>query len=252
MYDTDRATLLPRLLADARLNAEGARTAPSVVPSSLLPPAIGGDATVVPPPEVSRHPLESALRARNAAREFDADALSLAEVSALLYAADDMDSRGWQDERAAGLGLEILCVAWRVTGLGTALHSYDPANGVLHRIAPVPTGAAAEDLVLQREFASAPVILTFVGPLAAGLARHGSHGHRMLLLRAGAAAHAAWIAALRLGLVGSVFAGLLPHVLRERAAVDGYLRAPLFALAVGRPPVVGARPTPQEMKGGET
>ena len=68
----------------------------------------------------------------------------------------------------------------------------------LCRVANLPDGRDAEELVMQREFADAPALLVITGNLAAALARHGSHGHRLLLTRAGAAGHAAWLAALRL------------------------------------------------------
>jgi hypothetical protein len=115
---------------------------------------------------------------------------------------------------------------------------------VLERVAELPTGVGAEDLVLQKEFAAAPVLCTVTGNLAAAQARHGGYGHRQLLVRAGAAAHAAWLAALRLDLVGTVFAGLLPQVLRDRAGADGYRRAPLFAFAAGRRPYTPEGGTP--------
>jgi nitroreductase len=57
----------------------------------------------------------------------------------------------------------------------------------------------------------------------------------LLLARAGAAAHAAWLAALGMGLDGTVFAGLLPAAVRELAGTDGYTSAPLFAFSLGWP-----------------
>jgi hypothetical protein len=175
------------------------------------------------------------LPERTSIRDYAGTELPGADVSAIFAAADLMDARGWPEERAAGVDLELYCAAWRVSGVDVGLYRYAPQQSGLIRVASLPEGPEAEDLVLQREFAHAAALLVITGNLAGALARHGSHGHRLLLSRAGAAGHAASLAALRLHLVGSVFAGLLPHVLRERAGADGYHRAALFAFAVGHP-----------------
>lgn len=232
----DRLRLLDRLLADTLLDAESAARPPGPVPAHLRRAPEVGPLTRLPAPASPRARLADVLPGRSSAHDYAPTALSGAQVSAVFAAADRMDARGWAAERAAGVDLELYCAAWRVSGVDTALYRYLPQRSALCRVASLPDGPQAEELVLQREFAQAPALLVITGNLAAALTRHGSHGHRLLLTRAGAAGHAAWLAALRLDLVGTVFAGLLPHVLRERAGADGYHRAALFAFAVGHPP----------------
>lgn len=231
----DRLWLLGRLLTDTRLDAEAAGGPRTPVPAELHRATDDGPLTALPAPSAPRAALDDALLERTSVRDYAGTPLSGPDLSAILAAADRMDAAGWPGERAAGVDLELYCAAWRVTGVDTGLYRYLPAQSALCRVASLPDGPEAEELVMQREFAQAAAVLVITGNLAAALARHGSHGHRLLLTRAGAAGHAAWLTAVRLDLVGTVFAGLLPHVLRERAGADGYHRAALFAFAAGNP-----------------
>ncbi|HEY0531945.1 MAG TPA: nitroreductase family protein [Actinoplanes sp.] len=235
-------SVLGRLMIDTRLDAEAAARPPAPVPARLRRAPDQGPLTTLPAPAAPRAALHDVLPERTAVREYAGTPVSGADLSALFAAADRMDARGWPAERAAGVDLELYCAAWRVTGVDTGLYRYRPQRSELCRVASLPDGPEAEELVMQQEFAQAAALLVITGNLAAALARHGSHGHRLLLSRAGAAGHAAWLAALRLGLAGTVFAGLLPNVLRERAGADGYHRAALFAFAAGHPiPSLGPR-----------
>jgi hypothetical protein len=231
----DRLRLLERLLTDTRLDAEAASRPPAPIPPALRRAPRDGPLTALPAPAAPRASLNDVLPERTSVRDYAATPLSGAELSAILTAANRMDDDGWPADRAAGVDLELYCAAWRVTGVEAGLYRYLPQRSALCRLARLPEGPQAEELVLQRDFAHAAALLIIAGNLAAALARHGDHGHRLLLCRAGAAGHAGSLTALRLGLVGTVFAGLLPHVLWERAAADGYHRAALFAFAAGHP-----------------
>ncbi|MFI1994123.1 nitroreductase family protein [Actinoplanes sp. NPDC020271] len=233
--DQDRYRLLGDLMIDSRLDADAVRRPLAPVPAYLMPAPDQGPIVELPAPAAPRATLDDVLPGRVAVRDYAPGPITAAEVSAILAAAETMDAQSWPGERAGGVGLEFFCAAWRVTGVDTGLYRYLPGRDALRRVASLPTGPAAAELVIQTEFADAAALLVVTGNLAASLDRHGSHGHRLLLSRAGAAGHAAWLAALRLRLAGTVFAGLLPHVLRERAGADGYHRAPLLAFAVAHP-----------------
>jgi nitroreductase len=227
----DRNSLFVSLLADTHLDAEALRTPPEPVVTPGWPRP-GDGAVQLPVPAPARESLEESLRRRTAIRAYTDQPVALAQLAAILTGAEYQDRRNWASERAAGVELRLVCASWRVSGLDTGLYGFD--SRALVRLADLPTGTDAEDIVLQREFASAPALVLVLGNLAAALRRHGSHGHRLLLNRAGAAAHAAWLAALSLGLDGTVFAGLLPGAVRELLGADGYTSAPLFAFSVGR------------------
>lgn len=178
-------------------------------------------------------PIEEVLRRRLSIRYYDPSPISQACLAAVLGAADQADSDLWPGEHRAS-PLELLVAAWRVQGLETGLYRYRAPHG-LARAGSLPPADEARELVLQLEYSAAPALVLVVGDLRSMLRRHGSHGHRLLLVRGGAAAHSGWLAAIGAGLDGSVFAGFLPVALRELAGLDGYTRMQVFALAIGPP-----------------
>lgn len=188
--------------------------------------------------------IDDVLRERASIRHYAPSAIASGELAAVLLAAASLDATLYPGETAAGLGLELLVAAWRVDGVAPALYLSVDGGGALEPVAALPTGERAQELVLQREFADAPALVVVLGDLAAAEERHGPHGHRLLLQRAGAAGHAGWLAAIAHGMHGTVFAGLLPDKLRALAGVDGSRRAQLLALSFGHPlvtkPVVQA------------
>lgn len=195
-----------------------------------------GSRTPLPEPESDElRPWSDVLSARTSLRYFEDRPISTADVAAVLHAAVCGDRAAYPAEVEAGLGLQLLAATRAVDGIAPALHVLVPDGRALQRIADLPQGDAAADLVLQREFADAALTVLVIGDLEAACARHGDHGHRSLLIRAGAAAHAVWLTAIARGLGGSVFAGALPGALRELAAADGARRLQLFACAVGHP-----------------
>jgi len=222
LADRDRLELTGELVVASRLGASDLRK-----PAGLGAAAVAPRAALPEPGDPGA--LDALLRRRTSVRTWARTPLAQEEVRTVVRAAGDADARLWPGEAAAGQGLELLLVAWRVAGLAPGLY----AGLGLERAGELPTGPAAQELVLQVEYAEAPALVLVLGDLAAAEARHGCHGHRLALLRAGAAAHAGWLAALGAGLVGGVFAGLLPGPLRGLAGVDGASRAQLFALAIG-------------------
>jgi hypothetical protein len=178
--------------------------------------------------------IEDTLRKRESVRFYDPSPIGLKQLTAVLMAAEEADAELWAEERLAGLSVELLVAAWRVEDLEQAIHAYRPPD-VLERVGSLPPPAAASELVLQLEYSFSPALVLVVGNLCAAIERHGAHGHRVLLERGGAVAHAGWLGALSVGLAGSVFAGFLPAALRSLAGLDGYSRLQLFALSIGLP-----------------
>ncbi len=188
----------------------------------------------LPEPLQQSSSLEEALLTRTSLRFFSEESVELAQLATILKTASAGDEQDWSQERAKGIALNLLVVAWRVHGLAPAVYSYIPESHELARTNTVPDQyTEGKDLVLQTEFADAPVIVLITGNLAAACMRHGAWGHRQLLLRAGAAGHRLWISSLGVGLVGTVFAGFLPRAAQRVANVDGYRNAGLFAYCTG-------------------
>ena len=85
---------------------------------------------------------------------------------------------------------------------------------------------------MQPELAAAPLFVWFTGNLAQACAANGAFGHRRLLMRAGATAHALSMAALGMGLAGASIAGLIPAG-GYNLGIDGFQRASLVGFVAG-------------------
>jgi hypothetical protein len=235
----DHNGLMRQLQLRSRLDAEALLVDPSEAAPELggvFRSVAGGhhDRVAAETALASEEPLESLLRRRTSVRTYAPTPIAVEELAAVVDRAAAFDRAAWPDHDA-GAELEFLVAARDVTGLPVGIYLYSAAEGDFVRLADLPAGDAAEELVLQLEFAHAPAIVMVCGPLAASLDRHGEHGHRLLLTRAGAAAHAAWLTALDRGLAGSIFAGFLSSALKPLVPVDGYRSAQLLAFACGHP-----------------
>jgi SagB-type dehydrogenase family enzyme len=227
-----------RLYRESRRRAADLKVAANEVPDFLRPQTTLATSRYValPPPLAESYPLQQSLLARGAVRVYDPAPFSLAQLGTILHTAVAGDRQNWPQEEAAGVGLQLKVVAWRVEGVEPAIWQYEPERHELAYIGPAPAAHEADSLTLQHEFTAAPVIIFITGNLAAACARYGSWGHRQLLFRAGAAGQRLWFGAIGVGLAGTVFAGFLPRAANRFARVDGYLEASLLAFAVGRPP----------------
>jgi nitroreductase len=236
--------VMTRLYRESRRGAADLQATPRETPARFRPrpgPAASRRVALPPPPAESR-PLQEALLARGAVRVYDEAPIGLAQLGAILRVASEGDRQDWPREEEAGVGLQLLVVAWRVEELEPAVWRYEPATHELSYVGPAPGREDASSLTLQVEFSAAPALVFVSGGLAAACARYGSWGHRQLLLRGGAAGQRLWLGAIGVGLVGTVFAGFLPRAANRFANVDGYRQAGLIAFAVGRLPrfVTGA------------
>jgi hypothetical protein len=220
------------LLADVVADFAEPRTRPALIPTPDL--AVGGRRFALAPPSSPTLTLGAALSVRRAVRHWRADPLQLADLSGVC--GDAVAAAGnWADSARLGLAAELIVVARSVDAIPLGIYRYRDRSADLVQLIAIEHADALRAFVIQREFADAPAILVAVGPLASSLGAYGSHGYRTLLTRAGAMLGAGWLAGVRRGLAGCAFAGLLPHVLREHAGVDGFHRIAPLALAIGYP-----------------
>lgn len=235
-FDPTDITL--QLYRESRRGAADFQTEPNCVPQHLRIHQITADhqRIALPAPVEQTKPLAQSLLERMAIRFYPPTPLSAAQLGTILKAAILGDQQDWPHEEEAGVGLQLMAVAWRVEGIEPAVYSYDPKSHELAYVGPAPDPKEATSLALQAEFAAAPVLIFVTGNLAAACERYGSWGHRQLLLRAGAAGLRLWLASIGVGLAGTVFAGFLPRAAHRFAGVDGYLQASLLAYSVGNLP----------------
>lgn len=228
---------------ESRRTAAELDAAPHEVPALLRAQPSTGRRVALPSVLTESYPLQQAMRARAAIRFYDAAPITLAQLGTIFHTTMAGDRQNWPQEEAAGVGLQLKVVAWRVADLEPAIWQYEPDTHELSYVGRAPAAAEeAETLALQHEFSAAPIIVFITGNLAAACTRYGSWGHRQMLLRAGAAGQRLWMSAIGVGLAGTVFAGFLPRAAQRFAGVDGYLQASLLAFAAGRPPWFGQQP----------
>ncbi len=177
--------------------------------------------------------LGDILACRKSVRQYTPDPVSIEQLSTMLNCASEADRIHWPAEHAASLPLSFLVLAFRVAGIAPGVYAYDPRSHGLYLSRAIPSVENASELFVQSEFSQAPLVFWIAGNLGAEVARHGSFGHRQLLLRAGAAAHRLWMAGMATGLSGCIVAGLVPGAAREQLGLDGYKQASLIAMAVG-------------------
>jgi SagB-type dehydrogenase family enzyme len=173
------------------------------------------------------------LAGRASVRHYTSDPVTLDQLSTMLAIAHDGDKRDWPQEHVHGLPLTFNALVWRAEGVAPGVYRYTAKHHSLCWSTDVPSLRETTGLFLQDEFAVAPLAIWITGNLAGACARHGSFGHRQLLLRAGAAAHRLWMAALGMGLQGSLVSGLVPGAARCLLDFDGYHRTSLIAFIAG-------------------
>lgn len=178
---------------------------------------------------ITRRDLRETLETRVSERFFGSEPVSTTLVDLVLCAAQAHDAKTWAEEHRAGLPLDLVIAAVNVAGLAPGIYRRQPEGFQLI----CPLHEPLDDLVLQLEFASAPVILLAIAPLADELQRWSDHGERVANLRAGGAIGAGMLEAQRYGLAASPFAGFLAAPFRKLVTADGYHNAPLFAGAFG-------------------
>lgn len=197
-------------------------------------PAAGGGGWVVPPSGASLPrgtALGRTLQRRRSRRDFAAADLELATVLDVIGTGHEADVEDNPGEEP----LEWTVAALRTSSHRGALLAAEPATRTV-RLAAVLAADRFEELTLQQEFARAGAVISVGGDLQEAERRHGPHGYRLLMGRAASAAYLAWLSAVELGLVGSVFAGFLPAAVRRPLASDGVLRQQLVAVAIGPAP----------------
>lgn len=231
--DDSLSETLTTLVRESRIRESEMRGRGFAVPSFLQrrgDPA--GEAIPLPAPHRRGRPLGAVLSARRSLRQFAAAAVGAAELGTLLEHAHAFDVSQWATEHREWNGLTFTVIAQRVDGIAQGVYEYRPATHGLAPMAPLAPDAAA-DLFVQGDLAGAPLQLLVVANLAAACARYGAWGHRLALLRAGAAAHCLSLTAGSLGLGGVIVAGMVPSALRSTLDFDGYTKSALVSFVAG-------------------
>ena len=161
--------------------------------------------------DLSQVSLESALRERRSVRKFSTQALDLAQVNSLLWAAQGItNAEGHRSVPSAGAlyPIELYLTAARVNGLSSGIYKYVPAASCLNshlagaRFLPELAGAAPR----KEWLASAPAALIICADYSRTMKRYGERGRLYVAMEAGHTAQNIHLMAAGLGL-GTVVVG---------------------------------------------
>jgi len=216
--------ILAVLMANFAAAAEGGTAVPGV---SLPVPPMAGTMS-----------LDEALARRRSVREFASGALTLAEISRLVWAAQGITAPERRTAPSAGATypLEVYLVAGDVENLAAGVYCYRPDRHRLEKVADgdvrLPLAAAAVD---QQWVARAALVVVLVAVFERTTARYGRRGERYVHMEAGHAAQNLLLQAATLGL------GATPVGAFDDAEVSRLLHlpvggTPLYLIPVGRNP----------------
>lgn len=182
--------------------------------------------------------VERALALRRSVRAFAPEALPLAAVAQLLWAAQGVtDPGGLRTAPSAGAlyPLEVYLVAGAVSGIRPGIYHYDPRRHrlLLESEGDARTGVAGAALA-QDWVAEAPAIVVLAAVSERTARKYGERAPRYVHMEAGHAAQNVYLQATALGLgttlVGAFRDGDLVRVLRLPGNVK-----PLGLLPIGKP-----------------
>jgi len=154
--------------------------------------------------------VEKALRERRSIRRYKDEALTLAEVSQLLWAAQGItDPRGFRTAPSAGAlyPLEVYVVIGNVEGLTKGVYKYKPHG---HELVKVRSGDVRDELSVaalgQPWVKEGSIVIVFSAVYERTTQKYGNRGIRYVHIEVGHAAQNVYLQAVSLNL-GTVVVG---------------------------------------------
>lgn len=179
--------------------------------------------------------VEEAIAARRSRRQYAKGALTLTEISQLLWAAQGItNSRGFRAAPSAGATypLETYLVAGKVEGLDAGLYHYELKE---HRLTKVQDGDRRRALCQaawgQDMITEAPISLVFAAIYERTTGRYGERGIRYIHMEVGHVGENVHLQCETMGL-GTVVIGAFSDGAVKKAL--GIEEEPLYIMPVGR------------------
>lgn len=186
----------------------------------------------LPPPLREGVSLKETFLNRRSVRHFAPRHISLEQLGTMLSLASDFESKNIPRTDSEAEDLSLIVIALQVEQVAQGAYGYDRRSHSLSLLSEIRPGPEYAKIFVQPELAAAPLFVWITGNLARACAANGAFGHRRLLMRAGATAHALSMAALGLGLAGTIVAGLIPAG-GFTLGIDGLQRASLVGFVAG-------------------
>lgn len=199
------------------------------------------DIVVHLPPPITRGQLsvEEAISRRKSVRRYKETALTLGELSQLLWAAQGITHGKFRAVPSAGATypFEIMVVVGQqtVVGLSAGVYHYGPGG---HSLTMEKTGDIRQDLcgaaLGQQCVANAPVILVACAIFTRTTFRYGTRAQRYVNMEAGHIGQNVHLQAIPLGLGAVMIGAFDDERVRGLLGLDEAVR-PLYIIPVGRP-----------------
>jgi len=170
-----------------------------------------GDTIILPEPRNSGGiSVEEALLERRSIRNYKNEALTLAEISQLLWAAQGItDPGGYRTAPSAGAlyPLEVYVVAGNVEGLQAGIYKYRPQGHELKKVAEGDVRAELCAAALDQEcIEDGAAVLVFAAVYERTTRKYGERGEQYVHMEVGHAAQNVYLQAVSQGL-GTVVVG---------------------------------------------
>ena len=197
-----------------------------------------GDRLKLPEPRsASNNSIEAVLAQRRSVRTYSGGALTLDELSQLLWAAQGITGP-WGGRTAPSAGalypLELYVVVGTVTGLDTGVYRYHPANHELEKTKDRDVRAELADAALSQGFIDdAAIDLVFCGVFNRTTMKYRERGIRYVYMEAGHAAQNVYLQAEALDL-GTVTVGAFDDSAVPQIVGVQEQERPLYIMPVGR------------------
>ncbi|CAM2840459.1 nitroreductase [Legionella steigerwaltii] len=181
--------------------------------------------------------IEKTLKQRRSIRRYKDDALTLQQVSQLLWAAQGITSpNGFRTAPSAGglYPLEIYLVSGNVLDLPAGVYHYLPAENTLELLIEGDKRAALRAAALhQRSITFAPANIVMTAVYARTTKKYGPNGKKYVHMEVGHAAQNVCLQAVSLGL-GAVTVGAIDEPAFKAILTLPEEETPLYIIPVGK------------------
>ncbi len=197
------------------------------------------DTIALPTPRLdSKFSIERALHQRRSVREFRKQAISLAQLSQLLWAAQGITARGGlraAPSAGALYPLEIYVLVGKVDGLEEGVYRYEPHGHSLRRVVDEDRRPQMERAALGQDVVGDnAVLLAFASVDARTTGKYGERGLRYVEIEVGHAAENVMLQAQALGLACAVV-GAFSDTQAAKVLELPRGERPLYLMPVGVP-----------------
>ena len=196
----------------------------------------------LPTPDYRGIILEDAIRKRRSIRDYRDEAISLKELSNLLFSAQGITGRylGIPLRAAPSAGalypFEIYIYAHNIEGLERGIYHYDPLD---HYLEFIRKGDFRQDLfkagLYQNMFLKAPLIFIYVAVFERTTQKYGDRGYRYIYIEAGHIAENVFLESVSLGLGSCVVGAFFDDMINRIIGVDGKRESAIYIQTIGRP-----------------